>query len=299
MKILDSVSCGDDYTLAATLEDVFQSNGGYFAVTGNDCYAKLAYGNRGQVDWTPEVHVPIGNGQLYPGTVGIQFRNYTQGATSVVSAALSTKNEPVLSIGAGGNATVAPSGVVAVLARDPSAVNVVSTTVETNLCSLTIPAGTLSVDSMLRLTVIGDWLYNRNTGDRLNLRIYFGGTKIWDSGTLGGATLNANRHPYTWMPLIPNLNSLSSNMLGGFMVADHQTGPSPTPTTGIGAFQQMQVASAVVNVEPAGGAHAVGSPLSIDTSVAVTLAVTAQWSGAGSGAPANSFRKWYAALEQV
>lgn len=105
MFILDSVNCGNDYTDAATISNVYNSSGGYFAVTGNDAYARLIYGRHGQLLDTAEFHVPIGNGILYPNTVGIKFRNYVAGSVAVVSGALSLPTEPPIALSAGGIST--------------------------------------------------------------------------------------------------------------------------------------------------------------------------------------------------
>lgn len=106
MDILDSVSCGDDYTTAATIEDVFGSNGGYFVVNGNDVFIQLQYGIFGLSAWTREVHVPVGNGILQRHTAGVRFRNYKAGAVAVISAALSEEVEPAIALTAGGQASV-------------------------------------------------------------------------------------------------------------------------------------------------------------------------------------------------
>lgn len=112
MRTLDSVSCGNQYTNAAKIDSVFNSSGGYFAVTGNDAYAQLFYGRRGQELTTAEFHVPVGVGILYPGTIGIQFRNYQATKTAVVSAALSNAQEPSVALSAGGIAGAAAAAVL-------------------------------------------------------------------------------------------------------------------------------------------------------------------------------------------
>ena len=110
MRVLDGVTCGDDYTEAATIQYVYGSSGGYMAVTANDVYCQLQYGDQGQEVWTDELHVPIGSGVLFANTIGIRFRNYTPGSNAVVSAALSSPQEPSLAIGAGGVATPSTGG---------------------------------------------------------------------------------------------------------------------------------------------------------------------------------------------
>src|SRR5690242_19641116 len=83
------------------------SNGGYAAIQTNDVYAQLAYvpnlsPGLGQIEWTPEFHVPVGTLILSTGTRGIRFRNFLAGHAAVVSAALSELVEPPIQLGAGG-----------------------------------------------------------------------------------------------------------------------------------------------------------------------------------------------------
>lgn len=129
MKILDSVSCGDDYTAAATIEDVYASPGGYFAVYNADCFVELQYGRHGQEWWTLEVRAPVGNGVLAPGTIGVRFRNAVAGSVATVSAALAAEAEPPLAIVAGGNSsspTVAGASSVPIVAAGPGTTTLVA-----------------------------------------------------------------------------------------------------------------------------------------------------------------------------
>ena len=104
MRVLDSILCGNDYTVAASVQDVYNSNGGYFVIQNNDTYMRMQYGTLGNTTWTQEVHVPVGNGILQPGTLGVQFRNYTAGSVATVSVSLSNQTEPALALTAGGQA---------------------------------------------------------------------------------------------------------------------------------------------------------------------------------------------------
>lgn len=135
MKILDAVTCGNDFTEAATIEGLYSSPGGYFAVTVADVYAQLQYGNLGQSLWTPDVHIPVGTGALLPGTTGIKFKNYTAGSNAVVSAALATKNEPAIAVGAG---TTTVTSNVTVLAGTASK-TVAGTTIDTTAVVFSTP----------------------------------------------------------------------------------------------------------------------------------------------------------------
>lgn len=111
MIILDNVACGDDYTEAATIENVYASSGGYFSITQNDVFVQLQFGRHGLEEWTDEVRAPVGNGILAAGTLGVRFRNATTGQAAVVSAALAAEAEPPLTIVAGGQASAtSPAG---------------------------------------------------------------------------------------------------------------------------------------------------------------------------------------------
>lgn len=105
MQQITQVACGDQYTNATTLSEVFNSSGGYFTIQDNDAYVELQYGGLGQFYWTNEAPVPVGNGILQAGTTGVRFRNLTPGLAATVTAALYAEAEPALIITAGGLAT--------------------------------------------------------------------------------------------------------------------------------------------------------------------------------------------------
>lgn len=112
MLELNGVACGDQFTAAATISDVIASSGGYFAVSGNDVFVALQYhpsGSQGQPVWTREAHAPIGNGVLAPGTTGVRFRNYVAGSVGIVSASLSERAEPPITLIAGGASSPSPT----------------------------------------------------------------------------------------------------------------------------------------------------------------------------------------------
>ncbi len=145
MQIIDSVVCGDDFTDAASIRNVYKSNGGYIAIGGQDVYAQLQYGVQGQEVWTPSVHLPVGNGTLDKGTLGIRFRNYKAGSAATVSAGLSGPKEPQITIGSGGVATPSTATPVSILAIQRKAltadlVPVVATDTIVLSVPLTMPA---------------------------------------------------------------------------------------------------------------------------------------------------------------
>ncbi len=98
MLTIAGVNCGDAYTEAATLGPVFGSNGGYFLVSGNDAFVQLGYGRQAQWPlWMAETKVGAGSGTLSKGIVAVRFRNQVAGQVAVVSAGLSSADEPVFS----------------------------------------------------------------------------------------------------------------------------------------------------------------------------------------------------------
>lgn len=109
METIDSVATANDYRAAATIEDVFRSNGGSFVVVTNDVFVSLQYGPQGQTFWTRDVHAPVGTGYISPGTTGIKFKNYTVGSAAIVSANIAEEAEPPVAFGAGGQASTTPN----------------------------------------------------------------------------------------------------------------------------------------------------------------------------------------------
>lgn len=109
MPSFDSVSLSDDYKTAATLSEIWKSNGGFFTVTSNDAFMSLQYGSLGQLFWTDDTHVPVGAAgtivTLLPGTTGVRLKNYTAGNVAVASATLAREAEPSIVIAASGFAT--------------------------------------------------------------------------------------------------------------------------------------------------------------------------------------------------
>jgi hypothetical protein len=103
MEILDAVTVGDTYTQAATIDNVYDSNGGFYALSGADVYMQLQYGRHGLEQWTNEVHIPVGagsvSGVIAPGTVGIRVRNFAAGQPATISAALAFPAEPPIGAG--------------------------------------------------------------------------------------------------------------------------------------------------------------------------------------------------------
>lgn len=111
MEIINATT-SNDYTTATTIENVWNSNGGYFSIQDAGVTVSLQYGQLGQLYWTLDAPVPTGNGVIFPGTTGIKFKSQVANTPATIQASLSFEGEPTVAIGAGGVATPATSGMI-------------------------------------------------------------------------------------------------------------------------------------------------------------------------------------------
>lgn len=86
---------------------------------------------------------------------------------------------------------------VQVLDAQTATVDVVNTTVETDLYSYSVAGGTLGVNKGLRLLLHGDYFNNTAAAATIRLRIYFGATVIGDTGSLAGPAVGTTRRAMT------------------------------------------------------------------------------------------------------
>lgn len=165
--------------------------------------------------------------------------------------------------------------------RSTSAVDIVSSTTETDLYSKSIGAGHLSTDRALKLTLVGDYLNNTGSGRSMQLRIKFGATTLVDTGTTIVVASRTVRVPFAIEFTLANLGATNSQWLDGVIrLPINVTGTDFTTGLGNGAPTSP--------VLPMAGAAAE------DSTVAATLAVTAQHSLANASL---SIRKHYVTLE--
>lgn len=176
------------------------------------------------------------------------------------------------------------------LDRSATTADIANTAAETTLYSFEVGAGELSVDRMLRLTLVGDYLHNNAVGDALTFRVKFGGTTFmaFSFGGSFGNVVGANRQAWKAAVEIVNLNATNSQMMSleGHAVRANQA----APTAGVGGIYDS------INTGIAGGLAGISTPGTIDTTLAQTLTVTGQWSAASVN---NSFRKRHGLLELV
>lgn len=196
MFTLDSVSCADSFPADGSMggaQIVAQagSSGGFAAITGNDAYVQLAFvapgDTSGQLQWTPPVHMGVGNLILAAGTRGIRFANYTAGKVAVVSAGLSEPAEPPVQPTAAGVSTPAASSAVTVY-RKNLPTDVVNTVAQTDLLggAITLAAGVLGTTGALIFQASGDYLQNAGVATRpARFLLQLGATTLFDTGNTG------------------------------------------------------------------------------------------------------------------
>lgn len=168
---------------------------------------------------------------------------------------------------------------VGVYERFTAAVDVVSSTIETPLCSKGIGAGHMGIDRMLRLTLLCDYLDNVGT-NALTFRVKLGGTTLV-AFTTAGATVDADRRPFELDCKIANLGAGNVNFVKG----------SISDLTGA-----VLVGASGLYFRSSEGRWEFSSSgtTAIDTSVARTLEVTVQHSVSSASV---SFRRHYGVLE--
>lgn len=94
--ILKNVACGDGYTDAATLRDIWTAKGGSFRTANALTFYQVQYGHQGEDHWTPEIPLDPTIGEIHERATGIRFRNLTAGTIATVSAYIAEGNEPII-----------------------------------------------------------------------------------------------------------------------------------------------------------------------------------------------------------
>lgn len=171
------------------------------------------------------------------------------------------------------------AGSTLTLDADVTEAEVVNTTTETTVYTFTVPANRLGTTRALRLSLIADTLANDGGTPSITVRVKFGGTVIGVYTEALSST--ANRFAWRIEALIAMANatnaqrSLVTYLRGSGAVAS--AGNPPASYTSIPAH-----------------AVQVNNGLAIDTTAAVELIVTVEWSAANAN---NSFRLFTAHLE--
>ena len=119
-----------------------------------------------------------------------------------------------------------------VLDRNGTTIEVVNTATITDIYNFIVPAGVMNANSLLRLTVFGDFKNDSGLGARHNWRVYFGGTggDLHINQQTNFVTTSALRRPWRMEVLIGNLDSLSSQ----FVAMKYALGRTEAGAVGLG-----------------------------------------------------------------
>ncbi len=102
--------------------------------------------------------------------------------------------------------------------RQTTLIDIVSNTSETDLigtngAGFTVTGGDMELDRMIRVTILGDYIQNSGTVNG-RLRVKFGGTTFFDSGTVNIAQ-DADRRAFIVNFYIANLGASNSQFIAG------------------------------------------------------------------------------------
>jgi len=190
----------------------------------------------------------------------------------------------IVGLGSVAATTTTTTSGTSVYDRSTTLTDIVSTTAETTLYSKTINATDMSIDKILRCTIIGDWLNSTGSGRTFRLKIKFGGTTMLDSLTDSFASAAQRGTVYIQFSL-GNMGATNSQFMQGFSSLNRVS-----PTTGLGSFGATPTGNEFAQ---AFGASALAT---VDTSAAQLLDVTITPSASSSSL---SFRKRHALLELI
>lgn len=120
MPGFNAQTCGDGYTDACTIENVWTSGGGWFVVSTAGVFVQLQYGTPANPEWTAEQQLGTGaQGTVPAAASGIRFRNSLAGTNATVTAFIGTgyqrplnynfELEPTLSLTSQGSLNVTSS----------------------------------------------------------------------------------------------------------------------------------------------------------------------------------------------
>lgn len=108
MPSLNNQTVGDTYLSSrAVLQNVWNTKGGWFSVSGAAVFFQLQYGPQGADHWTDEQELGVGAFAIIPDDcTGVRFRNSVAGQTASVSITIAQGDEPALAIAAFGAVTI-------------------------------------------------------------------------------------------------------------------------------------------------------------------------------------------------
>lgn len=129
---------------------------------------------------------------------------------------------------------------------------------ETDLINVTLPG--LGPNAVARTTLIGDFINNGGASATVGLKVYAGGTKIYDATSSGVAQAATRRSLYVDLFFSNNGNPASNGLVGFVAIGSATAG-----TTGLSGLQGNALNAAISS-----------GPVNIDTSSPTSYRVTWQ-----------------------
>lgn len=160
-----------------------------------------------------------------------------------------------------------PTAPAAVAFKKASITDVVNTTVATDILGGAGILPALGITSILKASIVGDYLNNSGAGSAMTLEVKLGATTIWkDTQPPTNTFASANRRPWTLDLQIANIGATNSQQMQGVL----WVGSDVLPTNGIGTWVTTFGWAGLTNkvqAAPIGGTSAE------DTSSAKTLTI--------------------------
>lgn len=164
-----------------------------------------------------------------------------------------------------------------VIDRSPAQLDIVSSALAANLYYPTIPAGALSTDRKVRMTLGGDILQNATAIPTIS--VYYGATILWQSAI--GFGNDADRHVWRMTVEMQNINSASVQWMDGEFV--------------LGDASAAAVGTGTQFITPTTCGHLVfGAAGALNSALALGFGVIVKWDVSSANA---SFRRRRAVLE--
>ena len=153
-----------------------------------------------------------------------------------------------------------------------AALTVTSTTTETTVYSVTVPANAMGTNGAVRMEMRGQFAHNNAAGDTITLRAKFGGVTFWElTSNLGNAN-SATANP--WWLNIEVFNEGATNAQDAFLEGYvWSAAVAANASSGIGGL--------ITNGFDLAGASTITS-MAVDTTANQTLAFTVQWSASAA-----------------
>lgn len=154
-----------------------------------------------------------------------------------------------------------------------------TSTAETTVFSVTVPANTMGTTGAVSMRLFGDCLHNNAAGDTVTIRVKFGGITLFSGSTPFISATGANRQPWYSSIYVFNTGATNAQTMHGEWRA--MGANTAAPATGLGGL----------NNQTDGLFASVSGASTVDTTTNQSFLVSAQWSASSAN---NSFRRRWA-----